>query len=194
MSCPSTPILWTALLSATTSERTFVTIDCFADLNPYGICSLVQYIAMAIRTRLVLHLASSPNQFVRLIQDTHITQSLLYLLFSVASSISQTIALLQQGKLSSVNIHFVVSSHLLPQLTFALLASCRQHSLIMETLSQMATSAAKLAFGDKNNTEPVSGVQGDVSKGQPYDAGNLGTQSPPLVSHQPTYGPLTSKP
>ncbi|KAJ2974039.1 hypothetical protein NQ176_g6261 [Zarea fungicola] len=48
----------------------------------------------------------------------------------------------------------------------------------METLSQMATSAAKLAFGDKNNTEPVSGVQGDVSRGQPYDAGNLGTQIP----------------
>ncbi|TQV92320.1 hypothetical protein V2A60_007011 [Cordyceps javanica] len=43
----------------------------------------------------------------------------------------------------------------------------------METISQMATSAAKYAFGDSSNQEPLSGSQGDVNKGEPYDAGNL---------------------
>lgn len=45
----------------------------------------------------------------------------------------------------------------------------------MEAITQMATSAAKFAFGDNsNNQEPLSGTHGDVSKGEPYDAGNLG--------------------
>ena len=45
----------------------------------------------------------------------------------------------------------------------------------METISQMASTAAKYAFGDSSNQEPISGTQGDVAKGEPYDAGNLGT-------------------
>ena len=45
----------------------------------------------------------------------------------------------------------------------------------METISQMASTAAKYAFGDSSNQEPLSGTQGDVTKGEPYDAGNLGT-------------------
>ncbi|KAJ6787615.1 hypothetical protein PWT90_10141 [Aphanocladium album] len=50
----------------------------------------------------------------------------------------------------------------------------------METISQMATSAAKYAFGDSsNNQEPLSGTRGDVSKGEPYDAGNLANIFPP---------------
>ncbi|OAQ96794.1 hypothetical protein LLEC1_04687 [Akanthomyces lecanii] len=43
----------------------------------------------------------------------------------------------------------------------------------METISQMASTAAKYAFGDSTNQEPISGTQGDVTKGEPYDAGNL---------------------
>ncbi|OAA71947.1 hypothetical protein LEL_09182 [Akanthomyces lecanii RCEF 1005] len=43
----------------------------------------------------------------------------------------------------------------------------------METISQMASTAAKYAFGDSSNQEPISGTQGDVAKGEPYDAGNL---------------------
>ncbi|KAF1733381.1 hypothetical protein CRV24_007282 [Beauveria bassiana] len=43
----------------------------------------------------------------------------------------------------------------------------------MDTVSQMATTAAKYVFGDSANQEPLSGTQGDVSKGEPYDAGNL---------------------
>lgn len=45
----------------------------------------------------------------------------------------------------------------------------------METLNNVATAASKAVFGGSDaNKEPVSGVQGDVSKGEPYDAGNLG--------------------
>lgn len=43
----------------------------------------------------------------------------------------------------------------------------------METISQMASSAMKATFGETKN-EPLSGAQGDVSRGEPYDAGNLG--------------------
>ncbi|KAM3462772.1 hypothetical protein MY5147_005690 [Beauveria neobassiana] len=43
----------------------------------------------------------------------------------------------------------------------------------MDTVSQMATTAAKYVFGDSANQEPLSGTQGDVTKGEPYDAGNL---------------------
>lgn len=47
----------------------------------------------------------------------------------------------------------------------------------METINQLASSAAKAVWGDSNadaHKEPISGATGDVSKGEPYDAGNLG--------------------
>jgi len=48
----------------------------------------------------------------------------------------------------------------------------------METISNAATAAAnaaaKAVWGDSTaQKEPVSGAKGDVSKGEPYDAGNL---------------------
>lgn len=44
----------------------------------------------------------------------------------------------------------------------------------METLSNVATAATKAVWGGPEaNKEPVSGAQGDVTKGEPYDAGNL---------------------
>ncbi|KAL7905780.1 hypothetical protein GGI35DRAFT_122961 [Trichoderma velutinum] len=47
----------------------------------------------------------------------------------------------------------------------------------METINQLATSAAKAVWGDSSTAEthkePISGATGDVSKGEPYDAGNL---------------------
>lgn len=53
----------------------------------------------------------------------------------------------------------------------------------METISQMASSAMKATFGETKN-EPLSGAQGDVSRGEPYDAGNLGTLPP--KTHRPS--------
>lgn len=45
----------------------------------------------------------------------------------------------------------------------------------METISSMAHTAAKAVWGDgTEHDEPASGVQGDVSKGEPYDGGNIG--------------------
>lgn len=46
----------------------------------------------------------------------------------------------------------------------------------METINNMATAAAKAVWGegaDGKKEEPVSGVQGDTSKGEPFDAGNI---------------------
>ncbi|KAI1742489.1 hypothetical protein F4680DRAFT_412354 [Xylaria scruposa] len=45
----------------------------------------------------------------------------------------------------------------------------------METINNMAVSAAKVVWGESNQTteEPVSGRLGDTSKGEPYDAGNI---------------------
>ncbi|KAF7535131.1 hypothetical protein G7Z17_g13260 [Cylindrodendrum hubeiense] len=44
----------------------------------------------------------------------------------------------------------------------------------MESISNAATAAAKAVWGDGTaHKEPVSGAKGDVSKGEPYDAGNL---------------------
>ncbi|KAI0526630.1 hypothetical protein F5B22DRAFT_641772 [Xylaria bambusicola] len=45
----------------------------------------------------------------------------------------------------------------------------------METINNMAASAAKAVWGESNPTteEPVSGRVGDTSKGEPYDAGNM---------------------
>lgn len=48
----------------------------------------------------------------------------------------------------------------------------------METISNAAAAAAKAVWGENQaQKEPVSGVQGDTSKGEPYDAGNLGELS-----------------
>lgn len=45
----------------------------------------------------------------------------------------------------------------------------------MDTISNVATQAAKVVWGDgEEHREPVSGAAGDVSKGEPYDAGNMG--------------------
>lgn len=45
----------------------------------------------------------------------------------------------------------------------------------MDTINNLASTAAKAVWGEGDaNKEPVSGVKGDVSKGEPYDAGNLG--------------------
>lgn len=45
----------------------------------------------------------------------------------------------------------------------------------MDTLNNMAVSAAKVVWGeDKSSTEePVAGRLGDTAKGEPYDAGNM---------------------
>jgi len=44
----------------------------------------------------------------------------------------------------------------------------------METINNLATAAAKVVWGENEaNKEPISGKLGDVSRGQPYDAGNL---------------------
>ncbi|RSL94346.1 hypothetical protein CDV31_014371 [Fusarium ambrosium] len=46
----------------------------------------------------------------------------------------------------------------------------------METISNAAAAAAKAVWGENQpQKEPVSGVQGDTAKGEPYDAGNLDT-------------------
>lgn len=47
----------------------------------------------------------------------------------------------------------------------------------METINSMASAAAKAVWGPNGTPEqkhePVSGVSGDTSKGEPFDAGNL---------------------
>jgi len=55
----------------------------------------------------------------------------------------------------------------------------------MESISQVAAAAAKAVWGEDTTThkEPVSGAQGDVSKGEPYDAGNLATPQQERVEH-----------
>jgi len=48
----------------------------------------------------------------------------------------------------------------------------------METITNVATAASKAVFGGADaNKEPVSGAQGDVGRGEPYDAGNLDSES-----------------
>ncbi|PFH59750.1 hypothetical protein XA68_11931 [Ophiocordyceps unilateralis] len=44
----------------------------------------------------------------------------------------------------------------------------------METTSNIVLQAAKLVWGDQSDQrEPISGAQGNVSRGEPYDAGNM---------------------
>jgi hypothetical protein len=46
----------------------------------------------------------------------------------------------------------------------------------METINNMANAAAKAVWGENGTQrEPISGANGDVTKGEPYDAGNLET-------------------
>lgn len=45
----------------------------------------------------------------------------------------------------------------------------------MESIAQLKNVAVKTIWGeDATRKEPISGVTGDVSKGEPYDAGNMG--------------------
>jgi hypothetical protein len=45
----------------------------------------------------------------------------------------------------------------------------------MEAINSMATAATKAIWGtNEHKEEPISGVNGDTSKGEPYDAGNMG--------------------
>lgn len=46
----------------------------------------------------------------------------------------------------------------------------------METIHDVAQAAAKAVWGE--HEEPVSGKTGDTSKGEPYDAGNMGSRYP----------------
>lgn len=50
----------------------------------------------------------------------------------------------------------------------------------MDTINNMAASAAKAVWGENKSSteEPVSGRLGDTSKGEPYDAGNIGMPNP----------------
>lgn len=57
----------------------------------------------------------------------------------------------------------------------------------METINNVANAAAKAVWGEgEASKEPVSGVKGDVSKGEPYDAGNLGEYSKKRDEPAPT--------
>jgi len=45
----------------------------------------------------------------------------------------------------------------------------------MESINTLKNAATKAIWGDADaHQEPVSGMSGDVSKGEPYDAGNMG--------------------
>lgn len=55
----------------------------------------------------------------------------------------------------------------------------------METFNNMTSAASKAIWGNDGSKgeEPASGVQGDTSKGEPYDAGNMGEPPPcPFIS------------
>lgn len=43
----------------------------------------------------------------------------------------------------------------------------------METITNMTQAASRAIWGTPSTQEPVSGKTGDVSKGEPYDAGNM---------------------
>jgi hypothetical protein len=57
----------------------------------------------------------------------------------------------------------------------------------MDTINTMATAAAKAVWGEPSQQkEPVSGKTGDVTKGEPFDAGNLGGEAQG-TDHRPNY-------
>lgn len=68
----------------------------------------------------------------------------------------------------------------------------------METITNAASAASKAVFGEPANKEPVSGAQGDTTKGEPYDAGNLGMLLTPrfarLCSNSTRKSPNTNMP
>lgn len=60
----------------------------------------------------------------------------------------------------------------------------------METVNNMANAAVAAVWGESNQNgpEPISGQRGDTSKGEPYDAGNIGKYLPLYCFiHLPTY-------
>ncbi|KAI0867029.1 hypothetical protein F4860DRAFT_16073 [Xylaria cubensis] len=63
----------------------------------------------------------------------------------------------------------------------------------METINNMAVSAAKAVWGESNQTteEPVAGRLGDTSKGEPYDAGNIEPTSANSGDAAPTSAPTS---
>ncbi|KAH8169620.1 hypothetical protein LIA77_10164 [Sarocladium implicatum] len=62
----------------------------------------------------------------------------------------------------------------------------------MDTINNVAAAASKTIFGDgSENKEPVSGRTGDVSKGEPYDAGNLDPEDQKKFESLPTPTPGT---
>ena len=56
----------------------------------------------------------------------------------------------------------------------------------METINNVAAAAAKVVWGEnqsqQSGEEPRSGETGNTSKGEPYDAGNLGMWANPATS------------
>lgn len=47
----------------------------------------------------------------------------------------------------------------------------------METINNIAQAASKAVFGTPEpNEEPISGKTGNTNKGEPYDAGNMGSK------------------
>ena len=54
-----------------------------------------------------------------------------------------------------------------------------QDLVSMESIASLKSAAARAIWGDeKSHQEPISGKTGDVSKGEPYDAGNMGGRRP----------------
>ncbi|KAG6210884.1 hypothetical protein E4U35_004176 [Claviceps purpurea] len=73
----------------------------------------------------------------------------------------------------------------------------------METITNIAQSASKAIWGTGGEqNEPISGAQGDVSKGEPYDAGNIDANGPeqsntkpdPALNKDLPYNTIANKP
>ncbi|KAG6090029.1 hypothetical protein E4U15_000336 [Claviceps sp. LM218 group G6] len=72
----------------------------------------------------------------------------------------------------------------------------------METITNIAQSASKAIWGSGGEqNEPISGAQGDVTKGEPYDAGNIDVNGPeqsntkldPMVNKDLPHNTITNK-
>ncbi|CAH0043960.1 unnamed protein product [Clonostachys solani] len=65
----------------------------------------------------------------------------------------------------------------------------------METINNVASAAAKVILGEGNTSkEPISGAKGDVTQGEPYDAGNLETPGQQQVEKRLELGESDLKP
>ncbi|CAH0016569.1 unnamed protein product [Clonostachys rhizophaga] len=65
----------------------------------------------------------------------------------------------------------------------------------METINNVASAAAKAILGEGNTSkEPISGAKGDVTQGEPYDAGNLETPGQQQVEKRLELGDSDLKP